>query len=82
MISLIKFMYGYLIGGIGVVEFLVCIMVLKDGVIVLIINYEELDFECVLDVVFNEVCEVKVDVVLFNVFVFGGLNVVLVLCLV
>lgn len=39
MIFLIKFMYGYLIGGIGVVELLVCIMVVKDGIIVLMIGY-------------------------------------------
>lgn len=80
MMLLMKFMYGYLIGGMGVVELLVCIMVLCEGVIVFIIGYEELDLECVLDIVLNEVCEVKVDVVLLNVFVFGGLNVVIVLC--
>ncbi|HDR28305.1 beta-ketoacyl-[acyl-carrier-protein] synthase family protein [Rhodovulum sp.] len=79
MISSTKSMHGHLIGGTGAVELLACIMALKDGVIAPTIGYEELDPECMLDVVPNDAREAQVDVVLSNAFAFGGLNAVLAL---
>ena len=79
MISSTKSMHGHLIGGTGAVELLACLMALREGVIAPTMGYEEPDPECALDVVPNEACEAKVDVVLSNAFAFGGLNAVLAL---
>ena len=80
MISSTKSMHGHLIGGTGAVEFLACIMALRDGIIAPTIGYEEPDPECALDVVPNVARDAKVDVVLSNAFAFGGMNAVLALC--
>ena len=79
MISSTKSMHGHLIGGTGAVEFLACIMALRDGIIAPTIGYEEPDPECALDVVPNVARDAKVDVVLSNAFAFGGMNAVLAL---
>lgn len=74
MVSFIKLMIGYLLGVVGGVEVIFLVMVLQDNVILLIINLQQLGEGCDLDYVFNEVCQVKVDVVMFNGFGFGGIN--------
>jgi nodulation protein E len=79
MISSTKSMHGHLIGGTGAVEFLACIMALRDGIVAPTIGYEEPDPECALDVVPNEAREADVRVALSNAFAFGGLNAVLAL---
>ncbi len=79
MISSTKSMHGHLIGGTGAVEFLACLMALRDGVIAPTIGYEAPDAECALDVVPNVARDAKVTATLSNAFAFGGLNAVLAL---
>ncbi len=79
MMSSTKSMHGHLIGGTGAVEFLACLMALRDGVVAPTIGYEEPDAECALDVVPNVARTAKVTGVLSNAFAFGGLNAVLAL---
>ena len=79
MISSTKSMHGHLIGGTGAVEFLACLMALRDSVIAPTIGYDMPDAECDLDFVPNVARDARVDVALSNAFAFGGLNAVLVL---
>ncbi|MBT6531462.1 MAG: beta-ACP synthase, partial [Marinovum sp.] len=79
MISSTKSMHGHLIGATGAVEFLACIMALRDGIIAPTIGYEEADPECALDVVPNDAREALVKVALSNAFAFGGMNAVMAL---
>jgi hypothetical protein len=65
-----------LIGGIGAVELLACIMALRDGVIAPTIGYQEPNPDCALDIVPNTALDAKVSVVLSNAFAFGGMNAV------
>ncbi|MGR3436425.1 MAG: beta-ketoacyl-[acyl-carrier-protein] synthase family protein [Shimia sp.] len=79
MISSTKAMHGHCIGGTGAVEFLACLMALREGVIAPTIGYEEPDPECALDVVPNVARDAEVGAVLSNAFAFGGLNAVIAL---
>ena len=79
LISSTKSMHGHLIGATGAVEFLACIMAVRDGIVAPTIGYEEPDPECALDVVPNVAREADVKVALSNAFAFGGLNAVLAL---
>lgn len=78
VVSFIKFMIGYLLGGFGGIEVVVIVMAIVEDKVFFIINLENFDFECDLDYVLGQSWVLIVDVVLFNFFGFGGYNVILV----
>ncbi len=78
MVSSTKSMTGHLLGAGGGVEFIVCCLAIKDGVVPPTINYEYPDPDCDLDYVPNTAREVKVDTCLSNSLGFGGHNATLI----
>jgi len=78
MVSSTKSMTGHLLGAAGGVEFVVCCMVLKDGVIPPTINYDNPDPDCDLDYVSNAARKAAVKVCMSNSLGFGGHNATLV----
>ena len=77
-ISSTKSMIGHLLGAAGAVEFIVCLLSIRDNIIHPTINYEYPDPDCDLDYVPNKAREKKVDVAMSNSFGFGGHNVTLI----
>lgn len=79
-ISLIKLMIGYLFGVVGVIEVIVCVLVIQYKFVLLMINYfnDDLEIDSCLNFIFNEVQEKDIKVVLSNIFGFGGYNFVVV----
>lgn len=78
MVSSTKSMTGHMLGAAGGVEFVVCVLAIKDGVVPPTINYEYPDPDCDLDYVPNTARETKVDVCLSNSLGFGGHNATLI----
>ncbi|MDP3732170.1 MAG: beta-ketoacyl-ACP synthase II [Candidatus Omnitrophota bacterium] len=78
MVSSTKSMTGHMLGASGGVEFVVCALAIKDGVVPPTINYEYPDPDCDLDYVPNTARKTKVDVCLSNSLGFGGHNATLV----
>ena len=76
--SSIKSMLGHLIGAAGAIEFLTCVLAIRDDVVPPTINLEDPDPECDLDYVPRTARELKVRTVLSNSFGFGGQNATLV----
>lgn len=74
MISSTKSMTGHLLGAAGGVEFIVCCLAIKDGVIPPTINYEHPDAECDLDYVPNVARKTDVSACMSNSLGFGGHN--------
>jgi 3-oxoacyl-[acyl-carrier-protein] synthase II len=74
MVSSTKSMTGHLLGAAGGVEFAICALAIKDGVVPPTINYEYPDPDCDLDYVANTSRETKVDACLSNSLGFGGHN--------
>jgi 3-oxoacyl-[acyl-carrier-protein] synthase II len=74
MISSTKSMTGHLLGAAGGVEFVVCCLAIRDGVIPPTINYENPDPECDLDYVPNTARTAKVNTCMSNSLGFGGHN--------
>ncbi len=74
MVSSTKSMTGHMLGAAGGVEFVVCVLAIKDGVVPPTINYEYPDPDCDLDYVPNTARETEVDVCLSNSLGFGGHN--------
>ncbi|VTR96608.1 beta-ketoacyl-ACP synthase II [Tuwongella immobilis] len=77
-ISSSKSMLGHLIAAAGVVELIISIMTIRNGVMPPTINYETPDPDCDLDYIPNTAREKRVDHVLSNSFGFGGQNISLV----
>jgi 3-oxoacyl-[acyl-carrier-protein] synthase II len=78
-VSSSKSMTGHLLGGAGALEALICVKVLKDGIIPPTINYDTPDPDCDLDYVPNEARQADVRVAMSNSFGFGGHNACVVL---
>lgn len=78
-VSSTKSMTGHLLGAAGVVETIVCVKAIQEGLIPPTINLESPDEECDLDFVPNKAREAQVRVALNNSFGFGGHNVTLVM---
>jgi 3-oxoacyl-[acyl-carrier-protein] synthase II len=78
MVSSTKSMTGHMLGAAGGVEFVVCCLTLKDGVVPPTINYEYPDPDCDLDYVPNMSRKTKVNVCLSNSLGFGGHNATLI----
>lgn len=74
MVSSTKSMTGHLLGAAGGVEFLVCCLAIKDGVIPPTINYEYPDPECDLDYVPKTARRANVTACMSNSLGFGGHN--------
>ncbi|MFH1355168.1 MAG: beta-ketoacyl-ACP synthase II [Candidatus Omnitrophota bacterium] len=77
-VSSTKSMTGHLLGAAGGVEFVVCCLAIKDGVIPPTINYEYPDPDCDLDYVPNTARKKKVEVCVSNSMGFGGHNATLI----
>ena len=77
-ISSSKSMLGHLICAAGVVELIISVTAMHQGVLPPTINYENPDPECDLDYIPNEARQKKIDHFLTNSFGFGGQNISLV----
>ena len=78
-VSSTKSMTGHMLGGAGAVEAIICIKVLKEGIIPPTINLDNQDPEVAnLDYVAHKARQKELNAVLSNSFGFGGCNAVLV----
>ncbi len=77
-VSSTKSMMGHLIAAAGATELIVCLLVMRDGVVPPTTNYEHPDPDCDLDYVPNTAREKPCSVVASNSFGFGGQNITLV----
>jgi 3-oxoacyl-(acyl-carrier-protein) synthase len=73
-VSSTKSATGHMLGAAGAVEFLVCALVVGEGIIPPTINYETADPECDLDYTPNEAVRREVTSAISNSFGFGGHN--------
>lgn len=78
-ISSTKSMTGHLLGAAGGVEFIVCCLAMKEGIIPPTINLDTPDPECDLDYVPHKARNLKVKVAMSNALGFGGHNASLVM---
>jgi 3-oxoacyl-[acyl-carrier-protein] synthase II len=78
-ISSTKSMIGHLVAGAGAMEFVACVLSLRDQKIHPTINYKEPDNECDLDYVIDGVRSVTLKYILSNTFGFGGQNACLII---
>jgi 3-oxoacyl-[acyl-carrier-protein] synthase II len=78
-ISSTKSMTGHMLGAAGVVEAVVCVKAMQEGLIPPTINYENLDPDCDLDYVPNQARKVAVRTAMSNSFGFGGHNATIIL---
>lgn len=81
LISLLKSYVGYMLGVCGVFEVWVSIQMMCVGWFVFILNLVEVDLCCgQFDFIIGQGCELQVEYVMSNNFVFGGINILLVFC--
>lgn len=73
-VSSTKSVMGHTFGAAGVVEAMMCVLAVREGVLPPTINYRKPDPECDLDYVPNEAREAQVDVALSNAMGLGGHN--------
>jgi 3-oxoacyl-[acyl-carrier-protein] synthase II len=73
-VSSTKSVMGHCFGAAGVIEAMICVLAIREGVLPPTINYEHPDPECDLDYVPNEAREARVDVALSNAMGLGGHN--------
>jgi 3-oxoacyl-[acyl-carrier-protein] synthase II len=78
MVSSTKSMTGHLLGAAGGVEFVVCCLSIRDGIVPPTINYEYPDPDCDLDYIPNTARKAGVDVCMSNSLGFGGHNATLI----
>ena len=67
-------MTGHLLGAAGGVEFIACVMAIRDNIVPPTINYETPDPACDLDYVPNTARKIPVNIALSNSLGFGGHN--------
>lgn len=70
-----KSAHGHLIGGSAALQAVIALKALREGVAPPVLNYNEPDPECGVDVVVGQVRPIKARHALVNAFAFGGLNV-------
>ena len=78
MISSTKSMTGHALGAAGGIEFVICCLTIKDGVVPPTINYEFTDPDCDLDYVPNSAREAEVNICMSDSLGFGGHNATLI----
>ena len=74
-----KSMIGHLLGAAGAVEFVGCVLSIRDGKIHSTVNHENPDPDCDLDYVVGAARDADVETILSNSFGFGGHNASLVI---
>ncbi len=79
IVSSTKSMTGHLLAGAGAIEAMMCIQIIREGIIPPTINLDNPDPECDLDYVPKTAREAKVDIALSNSFGFGGHNACLII---
>jgi len=77
-VSSTKSMTGHLLGASGALEAMICVQVLKQGILPPTINYEHPDPDCDLDYVPNTPRPARPQYVMSNSFGFGGHNATLI----
>ena len=71
-VSSIKSMLGHTMGAASAIEAAACALMIKKGIALPTINYQEPDPECDLDYIPNEAREMKLDTVISNAYAFAG----------